>query len=255
MNKTFVIRKMAYHYNDEHLFVHTLGGIENTFTSEEEAKSEFLRLERSALEEIDLGDTAQLSGCSKDFLKEATNFKSYYKRKFNQDIVKINEHGTIHCERGTTIPKGLSDDDILQIRRTLDLKFYELSSYDGEPKFYGIWLKEESKFKEYCGAPYFYDNYAEALKAIRSELTYHFHNKKIPGSLESLTKNPSFLKSLISNSNNLEYDTSNQTLKVKYLNQDEATALNELLNSKPHEIKEISYSNVKDIEHWIYEEM
>jgi len=130
MNKTYVIRKIAYHYSDDHLYVHTLGGIENTFSSEEEAKNEFLRLERAALESTDLGDTAQLSGCSNDFINEAKRFKSYYKRKFNEDIVKINEYGTIFCERGTTIPKGLSDEDILSIRQTLNMKYYELSEYE-----------------------------------------------------------------------------------------------------------------------------
>lgn len=253
MSKTFVIRKIAYHYSDDHLYVHTVGGIENTFTSEDEAKAEFLRLERQALENCDLGDTAQLSGCNNDYTKEAMAFKRYYKQNFGEDIVKINEYGTISCERGTSIRKGLSDNDILYIRKVLGLKFYELSSFEGSPVFYGIWLNETNQFHEYCGAPYFFSTYTEALQKAKEYLTYM--GKTLNGELNELSNNPIFLKSLINSSDQFEYDYDKMILTVKYPSIDELIALNELLKIKVFEIKEIPISMIENIEHWTYEQM
>jgi len=253
MNKTYVIRKIAYHYSDDHLYVHTIGGIENTFQSEDEAKTEFLRLEREALEGCDLGDTAQLSGCDNNYLKEAMAFKRYYKQKFGEDVVKVNEYGTIFCERGTTIPKGLSDDDIIYIRKILDLKFYELSSFEGNPIFYGIWLNETNSFQEYCGAPYFFSTYSEALKKAKENL--NFMTKTLKGTFEELSNNPIFLKSLVNSSDKIEYDENRKELITKYPSKDESIALNELLKEKVFEIKEIPISMVENIEHWTFEQM
>lgn len=253
MSKTFVIRKIAYHYSDDHLYVHTIGGIENTFQSEDEAKTEFLRLEREALESCDLGDTAQLSGCDNNYLKGAIEFKHYYKKKFGEDIVKVNEYGTVYCDRGTTIPKGLSDDDILYIRKILDLKFYELSSFEGSPVFYGIWLNETNSFFEYCEVPYFFSTYAEALKMAKEY--QNFNGKKLNGSLEELSTNPIFLKSLINSSDALDYDEEKMVLTIKYPSKDVLMALNELLKFKVFEIKEIPIALVENIEHWNYEQM
>lgn len=253
MNKTYVIRKIAYHYSDDHLYVHTIGGIENTFQSEEEAKAEFLRLEREALESCDLGDTAQLSGCDNNYFNEAKAFKNYYKQNFGEDIVKINDHGTIFCERGTTIRKGLSDNDILFIRNILGLKFYELSSFEGSPVFYGIWLNETNSFQEYCEAPYFYSSYAEALKEAKQNID--FTRKTLNGTLDELSNNPVFLKSLINSSDKFEYNEEKKVLTTKYLSKDESIALNELLKVKVFEIKEIPMSEVEGIEHWTYEQM
>lgn len=256
MAKTFVIRKVAYHYSDEHLYVHTLGGIEKVFDSEEKAKAAFINLERKALENVDLGDIEQLSGCSLDFYKEARAFKFFYKNRFDEDIVNVDEYGNLTCERGAKLPKGLTEKDVMDIRRTLGLKFHELTEYDSKPVFFGIWVNKENKFIEHIGATYFYNSYAEALSNANSKIRELLNRSEFKGSLDEISTNPTFLKYVIQNSNQIEYDESEQILKTKYLQKhEEALALNELLKNKVFEIREIPLEQAAGFDHLSYEEM
>ncbi|MEM9919580.1 MAG: hypothetical protein AAF990_15890 [Bacteroidota bacterium] len=255
MKKTFVIRKIAYHYSDEYFYVHTMGGIENIYESEEAAKKELIRLEREELERLDLGDTEQLSGCSHKFMKEAKTFKYLFKQKFGKDLVKVDEYGNIFCDRGTYLPKGLSDKDLMHIRDTLDLKFHELSEYEGDPHFYGIWLCKQGAFHTFNGAPYFYNSFAEALKEAHEQLRHFLINQKWQGTLSSLSDQPIILRSLINSSDKISYDDENKELSTKYLSEKDGIALNELLREKVMEIKQIPLSEVEGIDHWTYTEM
>lgn len=255
MNKTFVIRKIAYHYSDDYLYVHTIGGIEAIFQDEAEARSAFMKLERAALENADLGDIDPLSGCSNEYTERALKFKRYSKRNFERDIVKVDEYGTVYSERGTKLPRGLSDTMLLEIREILGLKFYELSQYVGEPFFYGIWENESDKFLSYGNAPYFYNSFIDALKKLKSQLRNYFMNKTFVGAMDELSDNPAFLQSLINSSDKLSYNEQEQTLSSKYLSEDQAVALNELLKVKGFEIRSLPLAEVQDIDHWTYEEM
>jgi len=193
-----------------------------------------------------------LSGCGNGFLNEARAFRDYYEQKFKTNIVKY-EHGIFFCERGTTIPKGLSDKDILDIRKILGLKFYELSEFEGSPIFYGIWMNGADKFQGFSGVPYFFDTYEEALK--KAEENPNFTIRTLNGTLEELSNSPILLKSLINSAYGIEYDEEKKVLRTKHLSTYESIALNELLKVKMFEIKEIPMSTVENIEHWIYEEM
>ncbi len=256
MSKTFVIRKMAYLYNDEYLFVHTPGSIENTFSTEEEAKSMLLKLEREAFQQISLSDIEALSGVSLNFIKEGRAFKAFCEKRFGEGIVKMDKNGNVFCEPGTQLPKELNDEDILEIRNILGVKFYELSEYEGTPVFYGIWLIEEGKFKDYCTAPYFFNSYTDASKALRRGLPTLLRRKKIEGTLEEISESPVLLKSLINSSDKLLYNETQKVLSMtRTLHEDEAIALNELLKEKLFEIREIPMSEVENIENDCYEIM
>lgn len=255
MPATFVIRKIAYHYSDEYLYVHTPGSIENIFSSKEEAYKKWHELERERLEEVDLGDTEQLSPCSREYLKEALEFKAYWKRKFNEEIVQIDEYGNVYCERDTRLPKDLSDQEIEEIRDVLKLNFYEITEYENAPAFYAIWLKDKMKYHEYLGTPYFYSTYIQALEAVKSKMNDLLEKKEIKGTLREISHSPLLLQSLINHSNTISYDKDKKLLTTNYINQNEAIALNELLKDKLFEIKEIPMSMVENIDNWAFEEM
>lgn len=253
MSKKFVIRKIAYHYSDDHWFFHTIGGIQGIFDSEEIARKEFLRLEREALESVDLGDTAQLSGCDNTYLKEALEFKSYYRSTFGEDIVRQGAHGMLSCERGTYLPKGLRDEELLKVRKMLDLKFYELYAFENEPVFYGVWIKKQGKFMEWFNAPYFYNTYAEALDNAHQSMSNTLSRSSFKGSLEELSESPVLLSSLVNTSNQIEYDVDQKELRTKFLQKGDAIALHELLKEKAFEIREIPLAEVQRIDPEIYE--
>ena len=257
MKNTYIIRKVAYHYSDEYLYVHTLGNIESTFENEEDAKRELIRLEREALEKIELNDVEQLSPCSNTYHKEALAFKHFYKQKIGEDIVKISEYGNAFCERDVRISKDLSDEDILTIRRMLNLKFYELTEYTSKPVFYGVWINRDNKFLEYLGEPYFFNSYTEGIKEARKRLSYQLSESNSPkGTLSELSNHPVLLKGFINNVRGIEYNEEEKELNIKYgIKPDELIGLNELLKEKVFEIREIPISRIEHINQWHFEEM
>lgn len=257
--KTYVIRKIAFHYSDEYLYVNTIGGIEQVFDNKEEAEAEWFRLEREAFEEQDLGDIEQFSPCSGKHSKEVKVFNEFIKSKTGQDIAVI-ENDFVYCEMDTFLPEGLSDSDILHIREITGVKFYELAEFDGSPSFYGIWLKKpfvkNEGYLNYNGAPYFYNSREEALTEVkRKNAEILGSTKKIDISIEDLTETPVLFQSFVESSKNIKYNFDEKCLEIGYLNDDELVTLNGLLKNPCFEIREISYDEVKDIDHWTYEEM
>lgn len=258
MEKSFVIRKIAFLYNDEFLGVHTLGGVEQVFSNEEEAMKVLIQLERAAFERTDLSDLEQFSGCGRRGDLTAEFFNQYYQRRFGEEIVKTNQYG-LYCERGTYLPKNLTDEDVLDIREIGNIKFYDLAEFAGKPVFWGIWKKAphfpNPGFLNYCDAPLFFNTVENAREVAMSKLRQIFSEILIKGPLAELSDNPAILQSLIENSQNLSYDPETMQLSTRYLSPEEAQVLNELLKDQVFEIKALELAEVESISHWVYEQM
>ena len=57
--KTYVVRKIAYLFNDEYYFSAGLGGISGVFHDEEEARQGYMALEVETIRQLDFGKTEQ----------------------------------------------------------------------------------------------------------------------------------------------------------------------------------------------------
>ncbi len=259
MQKTYVIRKVAYHYSDEYLYVHTLGGIHEILHKEEEAKQLLAKLERDAWAETALGDIEPFSPCCSGDVDKLVAFRLFCQRRLGLDLVKVSEYGRLYCEYDAYLPEGLSDDTILNIRRISGVKFYDLSVYEGEPTFYGIWgtgnYETQLGYIEYSDALYFHNSYVEALEWTKNHLSGVLSHKEISGSLSELSSTPAFLRSLINSSERLNYDEDKSVLTTHFLKDAEALALQELLKEKVMEIKALDLGSVRDISHDQYEIM
>lgn len=258
MNKTFVIRQIAYLYNDEYLSEHTMGGVKQVFSSEEEARKELIRLEREAFARFDLSSIEQFSGCSdrKDLV--ADRFDQYYQRRFGVEIVKTSQYGK-YCESGTYLPKDLTDEDVMDIREIGEIKFYDLAEFPGKPIFWGIWKKEQYFAKpgwlDWLDAPLFFNSIENAAEVAIDKLTQMFYDLKIKGELPEISENPVILQSILDHSSGLTYDQEKRQLRIDYITDAEARTLNELLKEKVYEIKKLELEEVESIEHWMYERM
>lgn len=256
MEKSFVIRKIAFLYNDEYSEVHTLGGIEQVFSDEEEALKALIRLERAAFEQVDLSTLEQFAGYVRD-LVTVDQFNQYHQRRFGYEIIKINEHEM--CERDTYLPKNLTDEDIFEIREISGIKFYDLAEFTGEPVFWGIWKRaphfSNPGFVNYCDAPLFFNTVENAREVAMSRLQEIFSEILIKGQLAELSDNPAILQSFIENSQNLNYNPETMHLSTRYLSLEEAQVLNELLKDQVFEIKALELAEVESISHWVYEQM
>ena len=259
MQKTYVIRKIAYHYSDEYLYVHTLGGIHEILHNEEEAMQLLAKLERDSWAQTSLGDIEPFSPCCSGDVDKLVAFRVYCQRKLGLDLVKVSEYGRLYCEYDTRLPTDLSDEIILDIRRISGVKFYDLSVYEGEPSFYGVWGTGQYGtplgYVQYSEALYFHNTYVEALDWVKSQLSGILSHKEISGSLAELSNTPSFLRSLINSSERLMYDENKSVLTTRFLKDEEAVALQELLKEKVLEIKALDLGSVKDISHYQYEIM
>jgi hypothetical protein len=257
MEKSFVIRQIAYLYDDECLRFHTLGGVKQVFSNEEEAKKALIQLERAAFEKFDLSDLEQFSGCGRRGDMTANVFNQYFQKRFGKEIVKTSQYGA-YCERGTYLPKNLKDEDILDIREIGKIKFYELAEFQGKPFFWGIWKHEQYFAKpgwvDYLDAPLFFNSIENALEVATQKLAQIFYLLVIHGNLEELSETPSILRSLIENSSCMNYDGEKKQLTIQYLPDREAQALNEMLRKKVFEIKKIELEEVESISHWVYEQ-
>lgn len=258
MDKTFVIRQIAYWYNDEYLHVRTLGGVKQVFSNEEEAIKELIRLEREAFTRIDLYDLEQFSDCGPKGDLTAEIFNQYYQRRFGKEIVTSLDNGHLYCERGTYLPKNLTDEDVMDIREIGKIKFHELAEFSGKPVYWGIWKKEqyfaEPGWVDDSDAPLFFNSVENAMEVALEQLRQMFYYLNINGELTELSDNPTVLQSIIDHSSALTYDQDQKQLKITLISGDEAKVLNELLKDKVFELKKLELEEVESIEHWIYEQ-
>jgi len=166
----------------------------------------------------------------------------------------------MYCERGTYLPKGLTNKQIMDIRKHLGIKFYELSAFSGPPHFFGIWEKEpffeKAGFMSYYDDLYiFFDSYQEAVKKSKKYLSSLLRKKTFKGEIAKLSETPTLLKSFVDNAKNIDYDEKTQSLTTSYLSDNEALALHELLKIKVFEIKTIPFEEVRKIDPMRYDDM
>lgn len=262
--KTYIIRKVAYHYSDEYLYVHTLGGIQDIYHDELQAKQKLQGLESQQFKALDLGDIEQLSPCGypNTFKQQRELLDQYLQQILGKSLFHKNSYdGRLHMEMGTYLPNHFTDEQIMQIREITGIKFYELAVFEDEVVFYGIWITQAKEFYRaegggYGESSYFFNSYEQAMAYIKESLPDFIWDKPLQGKLEDLTEQPSILMSLIDQSDSLKYDPKNAILEIDYrLQGEELISLNAILKQPIFEIRTISLSDAKKIPHAPFEVM
>lgn len=260
--KTYVIRKVAYHYNDEYFYAHTLGGIQNIYHDEAEAKKKFLALETQAFRWLDLGNIKELSPCGypNEYKQQREALDQYFREILGESLFRNSRHDDrLYMKLDTYLPKHLTDEQIMQIREITGIRFYELGEFENEVVFYAIWITRDEKFYSIDAGSsgesiYFFNSYEEAIKGAKELFRYFLQDKSLTGTLEELTEQPSILMSLIQQSNSLRLDQNKATLEIDYyLNGDDLISLNALLKQPIFEIRTLSLSEAKKIPHTPFE--
>ncbi len=252
----YIIRQVAYQYNDEYLYVHCSGGVYAEYDNEEEANKALEALKIRTLRETNLGDTEYLSPCAcYDRHKEAAKqVKEYLTQKGFPNFVEENQGRYYTDYENGYLPSSLSDEEILHIGDVLGLRFYELAKLEDDENFYALWDFRNQEHKNYIDAYYFFNSEEEAIKHLGEELPYQFNNKKFEGTLEELSETPIVLNTLIESTEELSYE--GNILNVKgQLSAENSIALHELLKEKFYEVKPFNLSEAREIEHWQYEQM
>lgn len=254
---TYVIRKIAYFYNDEYHYEAPMGGIAGVYHDAQTAKKALTRLEVPEFRSLDFGDIEQTSFCGGPFDEERKRLHEYLQTTLGQSIF-TQEEDWLYVELKTYLPQTLTDEQIMKIRDLSKIRFHELSAFDDEVHFYAIWLVTENQFLQahrgkFGNAPYFFNSYDEALEAINS-LCYLFEGVSIKGRLEELSYQPSLLRSLIEGTRSFNYNELDYTLKLIYpVEAKDLIALNVLLKEPIYGIRTIPLDEAAKIPHAPFE--
>ncbi len=261
MTTKYAIRKIAFHYSDDHYYFHTMGAIQgDIYTDYQEAHNALMDFEKQSYLETDLGDIEPFSGCSSGVIMDKMmQLKHYFEKELGLNFLKINDYGRISADRETYLPKDITNEQLDKIRYLSGLKFYELVQFSDEPLFFGIWEKSpfynNEGFRETEGSIYFYNSYMEAYNEATKQCPYDLNDAEIRGRLEEISDMPIILQTLIKSSNAITYNEETEILTIGNMIDNEWASLCTLLKTKPFEIKLLSFDDVKDCEQWAYESM
>lgn len=254
MTDSYVIRKLAFLYSDEFYYVHTVGGIYGIYQDKVKAQTQYRQLQIKAFRDLKyldaldvLSPAVSVADCNIAELNE------FYVANFGKTILNQAGDNWLHTER-ISIPEDASDEQILCIQKITGIKFYTLSEFIGELKFYGIWdTNEKSYLKYFDSAMYFYDSYDQANEYAQAWASMLYSDKVMTGSLPELSNQPDLLQSFVNCVDDIHYDSGKQELRIGYLEADQVLSLNALLKNPCYLIKEIPLEFAQACKHEDFE--
>jgi len=284
--KTYIIRKSAYGYTDEHYFEMSLGSITDTFTDEAAAYQRLTELEIPLFRSYDMSELEQTSPYTSNekYQDMREELDAYLKAEFGKSFLMRHEpKGYLMAERNSYLGQDYTDEHIMKIREITGIRFHEMSVFENDVTFYAIWLPYSNKFyqidrqdmiytiqhlkddvelynaklQEFRDAVFFYNSYDEALADATYPDAYRLYtNIPLQGTLEELSEQPIMLKSFIETTIGVDYDNDKQAIAINYgINPQDYAGLNALLKQPLFEIREFPYEDAKDIPHAPFEYM
>jgi hypothetical protein len=248
-----VIRQYQFGYNDECYYI-SGSNILKVYDNEDDANGAFRKLEIAHIRSAELHEQSSLWDLSGDELKPLNDFveSKIGKKLFAGD----------HPDYDDSVPKSLSDDDVLTLGKMAGIRGYKLVSFENEPVFYAVWIlagDEEGWYKLYdedSTSLVYSESRDEIIKNV-GELAYdYWYEKKIKGSLEELSDSPSLLSSFLEKTKRIKFVEKEKKSFIKIKSEEGADicSLNELLKKPLFEIRELSIDQVVEIEKELAEE-
>jgi hypothetical protein len=233
LSKCYVIRQVAYEYTDEYYYIASPGTIQSVCTDRKAAEDELARLEHEAFSKWEMfgSEMEEFSPCSENSgQSDWQALHEYLNTEVGESFFEETEQGLSVTSR--FLSRAVTPEQVLRIREISGVRFHELSVFDSEePEFFAVWIDPKAEYLGADGAAFFYESYDAALAAAGESLTDLFCDLEVRGSLEELSSQPAALRTMIEaveDEGNLSYDEGTRTLTVRYLTDEEATALNTL---------------------------
>jgi hypothetical protein len=265
MKKTYIIRKIAYGYDDQSFHNVQLGCIAgDVYLDYEQAYQTLLQFEKDEYlsQRMIINHYYPFSRLeSHEPTKNMLQLKHFLESSLHLDAFQVAEDGQLIAQQDLLFPENLSLEQVHHIRTLSGLKFYEIVVLDHhKPLFYGIWQRKP--FWEYTGfkmvsegeveSVIFYATYEEALTAATNDIS-KIYGLTIKKSLEVLSDMPIILKSLIDHSKNMDYNETTNVLSIRRITPNEWVQFCALLKKKPFEVKPMPFEIAKSAEHWVFE--
>lgn len=278
--KTYIIRKVAYGYTDEHYFKICPGGIIDTFTDEDTAYRRLTELEVPMFRSFDMWELEELTpygGYGKKYQSERQALHSFLLEEFGVSFMRQQDNtGHWYAKRDSFLGGKFTDAHIMKIREITGIRFYEVCVFEDEIVFYAIWLPYAQKYyqidaqdiianyrylrpntpdSEVKDAVYFFNSYQDALdKAMHLPLRWWNKGQSITGRLDDLSDQPTILQSFLETTAGITYHEATQTIVIgQDVDSQHIAGLNALLKQPLFEIREFPYEEAKDIPHGPFE--
>lgn len=247
-DKRYTIIYYGMGYSDE-VYYNVGHRLSRIFTDEAAAEKKLRKSTLSELNYIRLGETPALFNIHRS--------KALHK-KVNEFIKGITGNSVIdsegRVELGEGKPKGLSDDDYLELARMLDFHVGKVVELPDTDIFYCLWNPAENEpylIHDECGRFLIYNQVEDSLVADGEELLNEIVQEDITfkGTYDKLSDSPELLKSLVKSSKKLKYNAKPVSIEVLG-DLDSATlkSLNGLLKKPFYTIKEMSTKEVMKLE-------
>ncbi|MEM7799639.1 MAG: hypothetical protein AAF633_10650 [Chloroflexota bacterium] len=260
-HKQWVVREIAYRYDDNFYYVNAPGGIHDVYSDEADAYIAMWELECNRWRKTDLKDYQSFSFSSEE---DAHSIRAildeFCLKNLGYTLSKQwQETDYYHIPRGTYLPDWITDDQILELRELTGLTFFDVWEFADEPSFYGIWLLRSGEFLDedmgkYGRSIYFFNSHDEAIQEAVKRINYVVDYQRFPlkGNLEELSDQPLILSSLIAQSDLLTYHAEKKILNSQWRVPqfgETMVALNALLKEPFFEIRTISLEDARKVPH------
>lgn len=239
---TYVIRKIAYEYNDTFSEIQNGGDIDAIFYNYDEAYTYWRTKEIAELRRWNLYNiqpVASWDGSGETIMTELEEFLHYDAEK--QTVFSLR------------IPPTATDDEVWEVRRISGIRFYTLSSFEGTPHFYVIRLFtpffDENELVNYNDTPILYNTYEEAINDLTNQLMYF----NLKGTPEELSDMPDVFRQLVDSHPMFVPGEQPDTIDVvlyHYHSPEDNAVLHqfiEILKEKPLIIERISMDTIRKV--------
>lgn len=239
---TYVIRRIAYEYNDQFMEIQNGGDIDTTFDNYEEAHSAWRAKEIAAFRNALLTHFAPIASWD----ETGEIYRQQLFAYMNFDAEK-------NRKKGLKIPKIASDEQVWEIRRLSGIRFYTLTEFSGNPEFYVIRtfkpFFDEDELVNWNDTPILYNTYEEAMHDVTNQLMYF----NLKGTPEELSDMPDIFRQLIDSHPMFVRDETPDMIDVvlyHYHTPEDNTLLYqfiEILKVKPFIIEKVSMDTIRKV--------
>lgn len=256
MSKIYVVRELAFMYNDESHYTGQPGGIIGHYNDETSARAEINKRSISLMKIVPLAEYDQFFNPDP---ADMQTLRAYLAPILDEEIMDYyKQWGQYRIKQQIYLPQTLTDEQVIKMMEIMKISFFELLEFeDVEPVFYIMWiprlghpLQMEIDYsfrgdpKEI--SPIFYETREKLFDAI-DDYRFLFLSIPIDNTFEELSDTPGLLESYVQDKQS--FKVQDGKLKLNYVKREEIIGFNALLKEPLFEVRTISLAEASKISH------
>jgi len=257
MSKIYVVRELAFMYNDESYYAGKAGGIIGQYTDIEEARAE---INKRNIEYFKMFPTREYDEFWHSDQGNMQALRAYLATVLDEEVMNYYEEWDVYrLKEDINLPRLLTDEQLLKVMEIMKINYYTLLEFDdADPVFYIMWLPRSGHPLQleidysYRGegkvfSPIFYETREKLFNAIE-EYGYLFHRIPFEDTFENLSDTPELLESFVQDKQSFKVADGKLGLDYDPVSE-EIVGLNALLKEPLFEVRTIMLDEAAAIPH------